>query len=98
MMDASSEIPHERREVYFSGRVQGVGFRYTTRNIALRFAVTGFVQNLPDDRVQLVVEGERQEIDNFLGALHAELERFIRGAQTATSPAKNEFIDFSIHH
>ena len=97
-MDPSVEIPYERREIHYSGRVQGVGFRYTTRSIAGRFAVTGFVQNLPDDRVLLVVEGERQEIDNFLGALNAELQRFIRNAQSATAPAKNEFIDFSIHH
>ena len=47
----------EQREVYYSGRVQGVGFRYTVRSLASRMAVTGFVKNLPDGRVHLVVEG-----------------------------------------
>ena len=43
--------------MYFSGHVQGVGFRYTTRSVASRFAVTGYVRNLPDGRVELVAEG-----------------------------------------
>ena len=53
----SGEDAAERRVVHYSGRVQGVGFRYTVRTLATRFAVTGFVRNLADGRVQLVVEG-----------------------------------------
>ena len=55
-------------EVYYAGRVQGVGFRYTVRSLAARFDVTGFVRNLPDGRVHLVVEGDAGEIDAFLEA------------------------------
>ena len=56
----------QRCEIYYSGRVQGVGFRYTVRSIAGRFAVTGFVKNLRDGRVQLVAEGLAEEIQRFL--------------------------------
>ncbi len=45
-----------------SGRVQGVGFRYTAKGVAQRFAVTGFVRNLSDGRVELVVEGDAAEV------------------------------------
>ena len=47
-----------RREVYFSGQVQGVGFRYTVMRIASTLEVTGHVRNLPDGRVQLIAEVE----------------------------------------
>ena len=43
----AGENEHERREVYYFGRVQGVGFRYTARSLARRFEVAGFVRNLP---------------------------------------------------
>lgn len=52
--------------VYYDGRVQGVGFRWTVKNLAKEFDVTGTVCNLPDGRVELVVQGE---IDEFLEAV-----------------------------
>ena len=58
----------EQREIHYSGRVQGVGFRYTVRSLASRTAVTGFVKNLPDGRVQLVVEGPPDEIRVLVGS------------------------------
>ncbi|MBN1588080.1 MAG: acylphosphatase [Pirellulales bacterium] len=77
----------ERREVYFSGRVQGVGFRYTTRRVAERFRVTGFVENLPDGRVHAVVEGNASEIDRFLSAVESELRGCITAKkQTSLDP------------
>ena len=51
------EGTQEQREVYYQGRVQGVGFRYAVRSLARRFAVDGFVRNLSDGRVELVAEG-----------------------------------------
>lgn len=56
----------QRWEVLFSGHVQGVGFRYTTRRIAQDFAVKGFVKNLDDGRVQVVAEGTRGELTAFV--------------------------------
>ena len=86
----------ERRQVYYSGRVQGVGFRYTTREIAVRFAVTGYVQNLGDGRVELVVEGDTDEIDRFLAEIRRSMNRYIDGQQPQTYSATGEFAGFSI--
>ena len=51
----------------FRGTVQGVGFRYTVRQIAAEFAVTGYVKNLPDGTVEMVAEGEIRELKRFVG-------------------------------
>lgn len=85
-----------RRQVWFGGRVQGVGFRFTSREIAGRFAVTGFVENLPDGRVRLVAEGTEDEVDRFVGAIAAEMDRYIAGVRSETLPATGEFGDFRI--
>jgi acylphosphatase len=56
----------QRWEILFTGHVQGVGFRYATRRIAQDFAVSGFVKNLSDGRVQVVAEGTRGELTAFV--------------------------------
>jgi acylphosphatase len=57
------------RQVYYSGRVQGVGFRYTAASIARSHAVAGWVRNLDDDRVQLVIEGPAGSVQACLHAI-----------------------------
>ena len=89
---------NERREVLYSGRVQGVGFRYTARQAAQGFAVTGFVKNLDDGRVQLVVEGETAEVDRLLAEIQERLSGYIRLTQVAKAPATGEFRTFEIVH
>lgn len=93
---AGESAPRQRRELLYSGRVQGVGFRYTTRQIAERYQVEGYVQNLSDGSVRLVAEGETSELDRFLSAVGLELERFIANIQTRISQATGEFEQFSI--
>jgi acylphosphatase len=86
-----------RLHVLFSGRVQGVGFRYTTKALACRFDVTGTVRNLPDGRVELYAEGERAELEAFRRAIQdSEVGRFIRQEEADWSAAKNEFRGFEI--
>jgi acylphosphatase len=97
-MASESNDAIQRREVYFSGRVQGVGFRYTTRAIAARFQVTGFVQNLNDGRVLLVVEGEDETIGRFIDAVEAEMSRWITDARSRVLPASREFATFDVRH
>ena len=93
-----SEHDREQREIHYAGRVQGVGFRYTVRSLAARFDVTGFVRNLPDGRVHLVVEGAAGEIDGFLEAIKAEMTTYIRDVQETTRPATGRFHAFEIRH
>lgn len=87
-----------RREVRYRGRVQGVGFRFTTREIADRFRVTGFVENLPDGSVQLVAEGDAAELERFTAAIASEMDRFIADCEVDDSPATGEFANFAIRH
>jgi len=86
----------ECREVYYRGRVQGVGFRYTARSVARRFDVVGFVRNLPDGRVQLVAEGTPQELDRFFAAIADHLGHYVHGCEQHTSPATGEFSGFEV--
>ncbi len=97
-MSAPRAAATERREVHYRGRVQGVGFRYTVRHAAGGFRVTGFVRNLPDGRVHVVVEGERGELDRFLGAVAEQMASYIRDASVDVRPATGEFTDFEIRY
>lgn len=90
------KVEAERREVYYSGRVQGVGFRYTTRSVARGFAVTGFVKNLRDGRVEVVVEGQPAEVQAFLRAVRAEMGHHIADVQETSGPATGQFSTFEV--
>jgi len=92
----ADNLSPERREVYYSGVVQGVGFRYTTARIAGRFPVVGFVRNLPDGRVHVVVEGPPHEADAFLSAVRSRMERYIEDVQETAEPATGQFKTFEI--
>lgn len=83
----------KRLTIHYSGRVQGVGFRYTTCQVARRFAVAGYVQNLPDGRVKLVAEGQADEIDAFATAVTSELGQFIQDSTRDISEPSNRFGD-----
>jgi acylphosphatase len=61
-----------RRRYVFSGRVQGVGFRQTTRRIAQAHPVAGYVRNLPDGRVEVVASGDADALAAFVGAIRRE--------------------------
>jgi acylphosphatase len=90
-------MSRQRLHVYYSGRVQGVGFRYTTKAVALGFEVTGTVRNLVDGRVELVAEGDRPELEAFQRAIQdSEVGRFVRQEEADWSEAKNEFRGFEI--
>ena len=87
---------NQRRTVHYSGRVQGVGFRYTAQSIAGRFQVSGFVQNLDDGRVRLVVEGTTDELDGYLTAVSEAMGHFIHDSTVTVSVATGEFSGFSV--
>ena len=83
---------------HFSGRVQGVGFRYTAQNIALQYNVCGYVRNLSDGRVELVMEGPDGELTGFIDSLKQKMNAYIRQLEQQLAPPTGEFHRFSIRH
>ena len=79
-------MPRERRRVWFSGRVQGVGFRFTCQTLARGFDVAGWVRNLPDGRVELVAEADPTELEAFLTAIQREMSPFISDVVAEPEP------------
>jgi acylphosphatase len=88
--------PTLRSEVLFAGEVQGVGFRFTTQALARGFDVVGYVQNLPDGSVRVVVEGAKSEIDQFVGEISRRMENYIQEQNRTDGPARGEFSRFEI--
>ncbi|MBX3735416.1 MAG: acylphosphatase [Candidatus Didemnitutus sp.] len=89
-----AEVHHE--SVFFSGHVQGVGFRYQTLQVAKGFEVSGFVRNLPDGRVQLEAEGEKAEVAAFVGAVQEHLAGYIRKTERTAGRRVAQFSGFTI--
>ena len=69
-------MPKKRIHIYYAGVVQGVGFRFTAERIALDLDLTGWVRNLPDGRVEVLMEGENPKIKKFLKKID---ESFLKG-------------------
>ena len=90
--------PIERRQAFYSGHVQGVGFRETTRHLAAGFEITGFVRNLADGRVEMVAEGTPAELGRFMAAIAERMEGRIRQVAVDVRPGTGEFDDFQIRH
>ena len=86
----------ERRQVIYSGRVQGVGFRYTARHIAQSYVVTGFVRNRDDGRVELVAEGLPVELDRFLADISERMGSNIREALVTRGQPTGQYSSFEI--
>ena len=84
-------------KVFYSGNVQGVGFRYSVKTLASGFEVTGTVRNLPDGRVELMVEGTKDELKAFQQAIReSELGHFIRKEEVIWGDAEGNYRGFEI--
>jgi acylphosphatase len=79
-----SDVHHE--SVFFSGHVQGVGFRFAALQVAREYEVAGWVRNLADGRVEVSVEGEPREVEAFVLALGERMHGHIR--KTERSPRR----------
>ncbi len=85
------------KQFFFEGKVQGVGFRYTTKQIAMGFEVVGWVRNLPDGRVEMQVMGDEDEVAEFLQDLHdSQLGSHIRHEEEHEIPPLENVRGFSI--
>ena len=90
-------MKRSRMRIYYSGQVQGVGFRFTVKSLVTGFEVVGTIRNLPDGRVELMAEGEKGELEAFRAAIRESgMEHFIRNEDIEWSAASGEFRGFEI--
>lgn len=86
-----------RVNVHYSGRVQGVGFRYIVKSLVPGYEVLGTVKNLSDGRVEMVVEGQREELEEFLQAIRdSGLRSNIQDESLVWGEAEDKFRGFKI--
>jgi len=87
------------KRVLYEGRVQGIGFRFSVKTITTGYDVVGCVRNLIDGRVEVEVQGEEREVDEFLGAiLDSHLRRHINRFVVHDIPPRNGIKGFEILH
>lgn len=87
------------KHIFYTGRVQGVGFRYTVRQLAAGYEVAGWVKNLTDGRVELLAAArDAEELSAFLTELreNSAVAHYIREVEEHTVPAPPGLTGFSI--
>jgi len=87
-----------RHRVIFRGRVQGVGFRYTAMHAARGYEVCGFVRNLADGSVEVVAEGEKGQLEAFLGDLTDTMSSYIIEVNQNEEEYVGEFESFEVRY
>lgn len=87
---------NKRFHIYYSGSVQGVGFRYIAQSAAQKLGVTGWVKNLDDGRVETVCEGEEAVLNKFLDKIKDTFGAYIRDVGIESQKAAGEFEGFDI--
>jgi len=87
-----------RRRVVYSGRVQGVGFRYTTASISRRYAVVGYVKNLQNGNVEVVAEAPPECLRDFLDAIAHAFDGFITDSIVENEESNEVFERFDIRY
>jgi len=86
------------RLIHFAGYVQGVGFRYTARSIARQYEVTGYVMNLPDGQVELLVEGTEEDVTHFINDVKAEMNTYINRHDVQDVPPTGAYKQFTVRY
>jgi acylphosphatase len=89
-----ADVHHET--VYFTGHVQGVGFRYTALQIAKEFEVAGCVRNLPDGRVQLEAEGRASDVAAFIAGVEERMHGYVRKTERSAGKRAPQFSGFTL--
>lgn len=85
------------KHVRFSGRVQGVGFRFTTQGVARGFEVTGYVRNLPSGAVEVVAQGDEADVRSFLQAIEQRMSGYIHDRLEQDQPVA-DYSGFTIRY
>lgn len=92
-----AKTPSVRAHIFYTGRVQGVGFRYTAEAIAISQRLLGWVKNLPDGRVEIVCEGPKDRIESMLQKIQeSHLGPHIKKKSVEWQEATDEFTEFCV--
>ena len=82
--------------IFFSGMVQGVGFRFTTRAVANRYRINGWVKNTYDSRVEIIAQGKKEDIDDFVDDLKQEFSRHVSDVDITQIEPSDDYNSFQI--
>ncbi len=82
--------------IFYSGRVQGVGFRFTVQRAATDLDLRGWVKNLPDGRVEILAQGDREKITRLCQTLERHFQGYIKDKNIDFVPAQGDYPDFGI--
>ncbi len=89
-------MPDTAKYIIFSGRVQGVGFRFTAQRIALAFELTGYVKNLPDGSVEMFAQGSPEALADALRDIGETFGSYIRDTNIQDQPTNPNLQSFDI--
>ena len=87
-----------RKKIIYKGNVQGVAFRWNTNDVLMGFAVTGYVKNLPDGTVELLLEGEKNELENARQAVEERMRGYWTKRKLECLPGESHWANFKIHY
>ena len=88
-----------RAHVFVSGRVQGVYFRQNTKQVAMRYNVTGWVRNLPDGCVEAVFEGDETKVNEVIEWCHVGPPKAsVEDVNVKFEKHAGEFTDFNVNY
>jgi len=82
--------------IYYSGRVQGIGFRFTAERMAQELGVGGWVKNLSDGRVEVIAEAQEDKLKEFIAQINKTFSQYIQDIDINWQPAMGEFRDFGV--
>ena len=82
--------------IFYSGTVQGIGFRYTVERFASDLKLTGWVRNLSDGRVEILAEGRKEDIEKLIQQIDARFDGYIKEKQISFLPIEGKFKNFQI--
>jgi acylphosphatase len=84
--------------IYYAGYVQGVGFRYTATQLARDLKLTGWVRNLSDGRVEVLVQGSKDQVEKFCDCMDHHFETNIQNKQIDFQSTQDSVQGFNIIH
>jgi acylphosphatase len=90
------QMEQTAKHIVFSGEVQGIGFRFTANRLAGRYSVTGFVRNLPDGNVEMLIQGSEQDIRHCIAEIQDSFRGYIRNTKTDSVPPNPSYTNFRV--